>query len=133
MALLAKAPAQADRAEPAKDRPDEAANLHPLVTERVLTLALADTRNFAMRWLHRGVGSSADDLCHAMRAEDGLANLIASVQRAGTLLLDALGERQARNFIAAVQDRLAYANPAWRHLLQTPAALQRPPVGVTLV
>ena len=92
--------------------------LHPLVDERVLGLALRDARNFAIRRLRRSLGQAAQPLCEQLALADALPTLVSLSQRASTILIDRLGEYEARAFVAAVRHRLAYANPSWQKLLE---------------
>ena len=92
--------------------------LHPLVSEQVLTLALCDARNFAIRHLRRSLGQAAQPLCEQLALADALPMLVSLSQHASTVLLDRLGEYEARAFVAAVRHRLAYANPSWQKLLE---------------
>ena len=91
--------------------------LHPLVNERVLTLALCDARNFAIRRLRRSLGPVAQTLCAELAQADQPSALVNASCRASALLLERLGEYEARAFIAALRVRLAYANPSWPQLL----------------
>ena len=92
--------------------------LHPLVDERVLALTLCDARNFAIRRLRRSLGQAAQPLCEQLALADALPTLVSLSQRASTILMDRLGEYEARAFVAAVRSRLGYANPSWQQLLE---------------
>lgn len=130
MALLAAAPAEALSAATV---PDAGTALHPLVTEQVLVLAIADTRNFAIRRLRRSLGPQAGELCALLGVAEQITALVAVVDQATEVLRALRGDHEARGFFSAVQTRLAYANPAWRQLPHLPEALRRQPVRVTLV
>lgn len=130
MALLAAASAEALSAP---THPVAGTALHPLVTEQVLELAIADIRNFAIRRLRRTLGAEADDVCVSLGVAQQITTLVAAVDHATVELRARCGDHEARGFVSAMQSRLAYANPAWRHLLHPPEALKRQPVRVTLV
>ena len=89
-------------------------SLHPLVSDQVLSLALRDARNFAIRRLRRSLGQAAQPLCEQLALAEALPALVSLCQQASTVLLDRLGEYEARTFIAALRHRLAYANPTWQ-------------------
>ncbi len=77
---------------------------------------MCDARSLAIRHLRRSLGQSAQPLCEQLALADTLPMLVSLSQHAGTVLLDRLGEYEARAFVAAVRHRLAYANPSWQKL-----------------
>lgn len=92
-------------------------SLHPLVSDQVLSLALRDARNFAIRRLRRSLGQAAQPLCEQLALAEALPTLVSLCQQGSIVLLDRLGEYEARTFVAALRHRLAYTNPAWQLLL----------------